>query len=73
MCIIKEYFPDESQSPVKRYYREKTGEPICIRSEDREEEKKRQEQNVRREIRLANEMYFDGKNKQSLCNFIRNF
>lgn len=23
MCIIKEYFPDESQSPVKRYYREK--------------------------------------------------
>ena len=62
MCIIKEYFPDESQSPVKRYYREKAGEPICIRSEDREEEKKRQEQNVRREIRLANEMYFDGKN-----------
>ena len=44
MCIIKEYFPDESQSPVKRYYREKAGEPIFIRSEDREEEKKRQEQ-----------------------------
>ena len=27
MCIIKEYFPDESQSPVKHYYREKAGEP----------------------------------------------
>lgn len=64
-CIVKEYFPEQKEKSGK-YTRKKTGEKITIAEKYREAELQLQRENVRRELRTNQGIYFSEKDKESL-------
>lgn len=63
-CIVKEYFPEQKEKNGK-YIRKKTGEKITIAEKYRDAELQLQTENVRRELRTNQEIYFSEKDRET--------
>lgn len=63
-CIVKEYFPEQKEKNGK-YIRKKTGEKITIAEKYREAELQLQRENVCRELRTNQEIYFSEKDRET--------